>query len=204
MSLKVIGTGFGRTGTDSMREALNILGFGPTHHMFEVHDNPHQSKIWRALVEGAAPDWDQFFDGYHACVDWPSAHYWRELIDYYPDAKVILTQRPAEDWWRSLEKTILEFANAPDDPDMFFTQKLVGDIVFGGRPVTRDHAISIYNAHIQDVKNTVPEHRLLIYNLGDGWEPLCRHLEVEIPSQDYPNRNAQKAFSDRMDTEQSS
>ena len=118
-----------------MREALNILGFGPTHHMFEVHDNPHQSKIWRALVEGAAPDWDQFFDGYHACVDWPSAHYWRDLIEYYPNAKVILTQRPAEAWWRSMENTILEFANAPDDPDMFFTQKLVGEIVFGGRPV---------------------------------------------------------------------
>ena len=204
MSLKVIGTGFGRTGTDSMREALNILGFGPTHHMFEVHDSPHQTEIWRALVKGGIPDWDQLFEGYHACVDWPSAHYWRDLIEYYPNAKVILTQRPAEAWWRSMENTILEFANAPDDPDMFFTQKLVGDIVFGGRPVTRDRAIAIYEAHIQDVKDTVPEHRLLIYNLGDGWDPLCKHLEVEIPMQDYPNRNAKKSFDNRIEAQQSS
>ncbi|SPF76056.1 hypothetical protein ALP8811_01055 [Aliiroseovarius pelagivivens] len=204
MSLKVIGTGFGRTGTDSMREALNILGFGPTHHMFELNDNPHQTEIWRTLVEGGLPDWDQLFEGYHACVDWPSAHYWRDLIDHYPDAKVILTQRPSDAWWRSFEKTILSFTNSPDDPDKFFSQKLVGDTVFGGRPVTRDHAISIYEAHIQDVKDTVPEHRLLVHGLGDGWAPLCRHLEVEIPQQDYPNRNAKKSFQDRVEAQRSS
>ncbi|WP_263489056.1 sulfotransferase family protein [Mesorhizobium sp. ES1-3] len=99
MSIKVIGTGFGRTGTDSMREALAILGFGPCHHMHEVIGNEEQKRMWRALAQGAAPDWNQLLSGYVSCLDWPSAYYWRELIEFYPDARVILTYRSAESWW---------------------------------------------------------------------------------------------------------
>jgi hypothetical protein len=91
MAIRVIGTGFGRTGTDSMREALTILGFGPCHHMFEVMANEDQKRLWRALAQGATPDWNQLFAGYASCIDWPSAHYWRDLIEFYPDARVILT-----------------------------------------------------------------------------------------------------------------
>ena len=93
MVLRVIGTGFGRTGTDSMREALNILGFGPCHHMFEVNNDPEQKRLWRALAKGATPDWERLFAGYASCVDFPSAFYWRELLEAYPDAKAILTWR---------------------------------------------------------------------------------------------------------------
>jgi hypothetical protein len=106
MSLKVIGTGFGRTSTDSMREALDLLGFGPCHHMREVTDSETQKRLWRALVKGAAPNWDIIFEGYASCVDWPSAFYWRELIETYPEAKVILTSRSPQSQWESFEKTI--------------------------------------------------------------------------------------------------
>src|SRR5437016_8492699 len=107
MTLKVIGAGFGRTGTDSMREALNILGLGPCHDMFEVIANEHQKQLWRGLAKGAPPDWERLFAGYQSCVDWPSAHYWPELIKVYQQAKVILIYRSSESWWASVEQTLL-------------------------------------------------------------------------------------------------
>jgi hypothetical protein len=190
----VIGTGFGRTGTDSMREALNILGFGPTHHMFEVMANPEQKALWRALAAGAAPDWEKLFAGYKACVDWPSAHYWRELISAYPQARVILTLRSAQSWWASVEKTILPVLRDSTDPESLGIA-LIANQVFGGRPGDKAHAIAIYEAHVAAVKAEVPANRLLVHNLGDGWEPLCAHLGVAVPDQPYPQRNSAEDFA---------
>ena len=107
MSLKVIGAGFGRTGTDSMREALEILGFGPCHHMRELIKDPEHERLWRSVVAGATPDWDLLLGGYVSCVDWPSAYYWPQLVKAFPQARVILTWRTAESWWASFEKTLL-------------------------------------------------------------------------------------------------
>lgn len=141
MALKVIGTGFGRTGTDSMRKALNILGAGPTHHMLELGEDSPVLKPWQALVAGAAPDWDVLFNGYRACVDWPSAHYWRQLVKAFPNAKVLLTMRSAESWWESFEATILQHILSKQHPDGF-AQKLVAEQVFEGRPDDKSHAIA--------------------------------------------------------------
>ena len=193
MTLKVIGTGFGRTGTDSMREALDILGFGPCHHMYEVMANEEQKRLWRAFVQGAAPVWDQLFAGYSSCVDWPSAHYWPELIRVYPQARVILTYRSPESWWASFEKTILDALHKSTDPASLGLA-LVRDKVFGGKPEDRAHAIAIYEANVKAVKATVPKDRLLVHNLGDGWEPLCAHLGVPTPNQPYPSRNTASEF----------
>ena len=137
MALKVIGAGFGRTGTDSMREALTILGFGPCHHMFEVN-----------------------------------AHYWRELITFYPEAKVVLTYRSAESWWKSFEQTIVRGITASFEPESLGIS-LIRDKVFGGRPGNHNHALAIYEENVKAVKATVPPERLLVHGLGDGWEPLC-------------------------------
>src|SRR5262245_29447552 len=101
MTIEVIGEGFGRTGTDLLREALNLLGLGPCHHMREVNAHEEQKRSWRALAQGAAPDWPRLLAGYRSCVDWPSAHYWRELMAFYPQAKLVLTYRTPESWWRS-------------------------------------------------------------------------------------------------------
>ena len=189
MALKVIGAGFGRTGTDSMREALNILGFGPCHHMFEVSAHPEQKRRWRAMVAGAAPDWEQLFEGYASCVDLPAAWYWRELIDVWPDAKVIMTWRGSESWWASFEPVAREFLVNSDDPQSLAVT-LVANRIFGGRPLDRAHAVAIYEAHNAAVRAAVPADRLLVHNLGDGWEPLCAHLGVPVPDQPYPRRNA--------------
>jgi len=166
MTLKVIGTGFGRTGTDSMRKALNILGVGPTHHMHEMGTSAPAREAWINLVKGAKPDWDLLFDGYHACVDWPSAYYWRDLVKYYPDAKVLLL--------------------------------LIAEQVFSKRADDRDHAIDIYKRNIEEVIATVSADRLLVHNLGDGWEPLCRWLELPVPDADYPKGNATEEFVQNM------
>jgi hypothetical protein len=188
MSLRVIGAGFGRTGTDSMREALNILGFGPCHHMVEVNGNDDQRRLWRALAKGAPPDWDRLFEGYASCLDWPSAYYWREISAHYPDARVILTLRSADSWWESFEKTILRASVQGTDPDSLSRVLLMAK-VFDGRIEDRAHAIARFEANTREVVATVPADRLLVFELGDGWEPLCRHLGVPVPDQPYPNRN---------------
>ena len=193
MSIKVIGTGFGRTGTDSMREALTILGFGPCHHMSEVIANEEQKRLWRALAKGAVPDWSALFAGYASCMDWPSAYYWRELIEVYPDARVILTWRSAESWWQSFEKTILAGISQSQDQESLGIA-LVSKQVFGGKAHDRAAAIALYEANVAAVMATVPPERLLVHNLGDGWEPLCAHLRVSVPDQPYPNRNNTREF----------
>ncbi|MDX8448084.1 sulfotransferase family protein [Mesorhizobium captivum] len=193
MTIRVIGTGFGRTGTDSMREALTMLGFGPCHHMSEVMAHDEQKRLWRALAKGAAPDWNRLFAAYKSCVDWPSAHYWRELIEAYPEARVILTWRSPESWWESFQKTILPaIADSRDQESLGIS--LVSKQVFGGRPHDRAHALAVYEANVEAVLNTVPAKRLLVHKLGDGWEPLCAHLGVPVPAEPYPNRNTTKEF----------
>ena len=193
MTLKIIGTGFGRTGTDSMRKALNILGVGPTHHMHEMGAKAPTREAWLDMVKGARPDWELLVNGYHACVDWPSAYYWRELVEHYPQAKVLLTMRSAESWWKSFEATILKHIQSNDDPDGF-AQLLIAEQVFNGRAGDRDYAIEVYNRNIEDVHSVVPAERLLVHNLGDGWEPLCRWLDLPLPDVDYPKGNTTQDF----------
>jgi len=197
MTIRVIGAGFGRTGTDSMREALNLLGLGPCHHMFEVNAHAEQKRLWRALVQGAAPDWDRLLEGYGSCVDWPSAYYWRELMAFYPQAKVVLTYRTAESWWKSFEQTLIPGMRMSTEPESLGLA-LVRDRVFGGRPEDRAHAIACYEENVKTVKATVPPGRLLVHNLGDGWEPLCAHLGVPVPSQPYPSRNSAGEFKSAL------
>jgi len=196
MALEVIGTGFGRTGTDSMREALTILGFGPCHHMFEVIQNPEQKARWRAHVAGEPVGWEALFEGYRSCVDWPSAHYWRELVAAYPNAKVLLTWRSAESWWESFDKTIgAGIAKHTDMQALAIT--LIKSKAFGGRTDDRAHAIAVYEAHVKSVLEEVPPGRLLVHRLGDGWGPLCAFLNVPVPDTPYPSANSADAFKER-------
>ncbi|MFN0114912.1 MAG: sulfotransferase family protein [Paracoccaceae bacterium] len=187
--LQVIGAGFGRTGTDSLREALNILGFGPCHHMFEVTANPVMKARWRAfLAEGGAPDWEALFEGYRSCVDWPSAHWWPELASLCPAAKVILTWRDPESWWRSFEETLLAGYRTASDRESVGVR--IMEKVFGDRIGDRDHAITLYEANAAAARALRPEGRVLVLEPGAGWEPLCTHLGVPVPDLPYPNRNS--------------
>jgi len=169
-----------------------MLGLGPCHYMLEVNDE-EQQRLWRALARGENPGWDRLFAGYNSCIDRPSAFYWRELIERYPDAKVLLTTRSLESWWESFEKTILAgILQSTDEASLGLA--LIRDQVFAGRPDDRAHAIAAYEAKVAAVKATVPASRLFVHNLGDGWEPLCRHLGVPVPSEPYPSRNSTSNF----------
>lgn len=206
MGLDIIGAGFGRTGTNSLKIALEQLGFGPCHHMFEVRDNPEQLPEWEAAARGEPVDWDAMFRNYRAQVDWPGAAYWRQLATHFPDAKVILSVRDADAWFDSVQATIGPFMTTMrgkhDNPHAnaiaeMCARFIVQDI-FGDQLNDRDHATRVFNAHAREVCETIPAERLLIYETGGGWEPLCEFLGVAIPDQPYPLTNSTQEFRDRV------
>ena len=189
MCLSVIGAGFGRTGTLTAKLALETLGFGPCHHMLEIDASPLQRTIWRGIAQGQSPDWDAAFDGFKSAVDWPSAHYWRETSAFYPDAKILLTVRDSESWYASFSKTILPNIVPGNDPETLGV-RLIAQAVFHGRPDDRAHAISVYEKNNADVQKAFPKERLLVYELGAGWAPLCRFLGVRAPDIPFPQTNS--------------
>ena len=198
MGLSVIGAGFGRTGTESMKMALEILGFGPCHHMKVALSIPEQEKIWRVAAHGTLPEWDQVYEGYGSGVDWPTAYYWRELSAHYPEAKILLTVRDAESWYASIAKTILQVINNLTDPDSIGL-KMISEGVFENRLHDPGHTIGLYKKHNAAVRSAIPPERLLVYNLGDGWNPLCEFLDVPVPDQSYPKSNTGEEFHEFFD-----
>jgi len=197
MALSVIGAGFGRTGTESMKLALETLGLGPCHHMTEVVADPDQVALWRAAARGELPDWDRAFAGYKSATDWPAAYFWRELSAHYPDAKVLLTVRDAESWYASMERTILKVIKGSTDPASVGV-KLIGECLFGGRIDDRAHVIAVYEKNTAEVEAAFGADRLLTYHLGDGWEPLCRFLGKPVPDAPFPHTNSSADFDAMM------
>ncbi|HSI18153.1 MAG TPA: sulfotransferase [Sphingomonas sp.] len=202
MALSVIGSGFGRTGTRSLKDALDLLGFGPCHHMEEVFPNPAQIDHWCAVARGEPVDWTAVFDGYGSQIDWPGAHVWRELAAAYPDAKVIHSVRPEDSWWNSFDGTIGKFLVVGDDiplpPPVAMMGQAVGAIVgaqtFGGRAADRDHAIATYHAREAEVRAAIAPERLLVFDVAEGWGPLCAFLDVPVPDTPFPHTNDREAF----------
>ena len=200
MLLKVIGSGFGRTGTMSTKLGLEQLGFGPCHHMTEVMGNPKQTAYWDAYADGAEVDWADVFLGYGAQVDFPGATVWHELSIAFPDAKILHNERPEEDWWASYSGTINKFWQhrtrldlPPPIAAIFETlDKIVVQDLIGG--TDKGSAIQAYRRHNKKVRDTIPADRLLVFTPTDGWEPLCRFLEVDIPDGDFPRSHARDEF----------
>ena len=193
MTLEVIGAGFGRTGTESMRQALGMIGLGPCYHMFEVLPHEDRVAMWRGIAKGDKPDWDKVFDGYRSTVDWPAAAFWRELAVHYPDAKILLTMRDSESWYRSMDKTILQVIRNSTDPDSL-GKNLIGLGAFGGRWDDKDAVIGAYEKNVADVKAAFGPDRLLVYELGSGWEPLCTFFDRLVPDEPYPRSNSSDDF----------
>ncbi len=193
MTLSVIGAGFGRTGTHSMKEALEVLGFGPCHHMVEVLCKPDQRAKWRSIADGATPDWNDVLGSYRSSIDWPSAYYWRELAEHFPRAKVLLTVRSSESWYTSFSKTILEGIGPNSDPESFGF-KIIRNKVFDGKPESGAHAIAAYEKNTATVCSSIAADRLLVYRVGDGWEPLCEFLDVAVPATPFPASNSTEEF----------
>jgi len=197
MTLKVIGAGFGRTGTMSLKLALEQLGFGPCYHMAEVFKNQAWDLWYEVSKDPARADWATIFQGYNSTVDWPNATYYRELAEVYPDAKVILTERDPDEWFDSTQATI--FARMPTEPgapDGFprMVSKVVCEL-FDYRMHDRAHCTAVFKAHNAKVREVIPADRLLVYHVSDGWEPLCRFLGVEPPTEAMPKVNSREEFA---------
>ena len=206
--VKVIGAGFGRTGTSSFKKALQILGMN-SYHMSENFKHKH-SKLWSECVDNPDTfDFDRVFvtekEIYNATCDWPSCSYWHQQLKQYPDAKVVLTTRDPESWYKSVMETIFQFSlygpvtpigsrimvgvvGAPDAGFGEMERKLIGN---SGRKYgwKKEDIIKAFNEHNEHVKATCPPDKLLVFEAKDGWEPLCKFLNVTIPAEPYPHVN---------------
>jgi hypothetical protein len=146
-------------------------------------------------------DWRSVFGGYRSQVDWPGARYWRELADTFPAAKVILTVRPVEEWFRSFEATVAREVLTPSTSSdahavarREMQREIIARQVFGNLPLDRDHAIATFERHVEEVRGTIAPDRLLIFNVRHGWEPLCAFLRVQVPEEPFPKTNSVAEF----------
>jgi hypothetical protein len=203
MAVKVIGAGLGRTGTHSLKIALETLLGGTCHHMVEVFQHPDEIRVWTAAAEGTMPDWEEFLAGYTATCDWPSAAFWPELSAAFPDALVLLSVRDAESWWKSASNTILlpilDASRKADDDDawsrMILTilhNRFTDDL---GDPDVVKARVTEWNDH---VRATADQDRLLVWQASDGWGPICRELGVPVPDEPFPLTNTTAEFRQMM------
>ena len=200
--IQVLGTGFGRTGTYSLKLALEQLGFGPCHHMIELARKPSEISHWQSALSGQA-NWQNVFQNYQSAVDWPAALFCESLLNIYPTIKFIHTTRDPESWYKSASHSIfyaLEFATAtmcdkklPDWVKIARQAVLVEH--FQGKHRHKEFCIDKFIKHEQWVKQTIPKEQLLIFDLTQGWKPLCEFLEVDQPEKvAFPHDNASSEF----------
>lgn len=204
MVLKIIGAGMPRTGTLSLKVALEQLGFGKCHDIMEVMKNPVDLDIFHFAANGEQVDWGSVFtDEFESAVDMPTMYFYKELMVEYPEAKVILTVRDAETWYESVHETIWTLAQERSSvllrkERVEKLQELVWKRLFKNRFDDRAATVKLFQKHIEEVKRLVPQERLLVFNVADGWEPLCNFLQVDIPNTPFPNRNTRYVMSQKV------
>ncbi|MFC5183078.1 sulfotransferase family protein [Actinomadura harenae] len=214
--IEVIGAGLGRTGTYSLRTALEVLGFGPCHHMASLGEDPAVLQRWERLLDGGPERWEDLFAGFGSVVDWPACAYWEELADTFTGARVILTTRPADRWYDSVAQTIYKSCGPPppnldgllmrleDRLDPWLRRRrrvartVIWDDTFQGRFTDREHAIATFHRHNRRVREHIAADRLLEFDVAEGWEPLCAFLGVPVPDEPFPHLNRAAAFQDGL------
>ncbi|GAA4913445.1 hypothetical protein HD597_010484 [Nonomuraea thailandensis] len=217
--VQVIGAGFPRTGTSSMKTALERLGFGPTHHMLDILTKPGHVDRWLPAADGRPLHWPDVLRGYRSTQDWPASHFWREQASAYPQAKVVLTVRDPHRWYASMQALLTEGpgrdlpAELPGKAADFFGAMArfrplldhIGRATFGaawdpGRGMP-DEAVAhaAFHRHTEVVQDAIPADRLLVFDVRDGWEPLCRFLGTEAPDEPFPHLNESGAMRRVLD-----
>lgn len=201
MTLRVVGSGLGRTGTRSLKDALELLLGAPCYHMMECFPRPDHPPRWTAAMRGEPVDWEDLLDGFAATVDWPAAACWKELAAAYPDALILHSERPADAWFRSAERTIFDGFRKPRedwpapgaDPwwDMAVT---MFEDRFTPEFLDRDAAMAAVEAWNADVRASAPPDRLVVWRTGDGWEPICGALDLPVPEEPFPHVNTTEQF----------
>ncbi len=189
--MKLIGAGLGGTGTLQAKAALELLGAAPCYHIAEVAEHPEHVPRWQALADGQTVDWNAIFAGYASCVDFPSCAFYAELADAYPQAQVLLTVREPDRAYDRVRETIYTLSTKPDSPLPPELKRALAGIVwegvFAGSFEDRTRAIEVYRRWPEEVVSRVAADRLLVYDVDEGWEPLCRFLAVEVPDAPFPH-----------------
>ena len=217
MSIKIIGAGFPRTGTTTLKRSLEILVCNRVYHMKELLVNPVQLKYWKELSETGTTNWDELYNGFDGTVDFPGYPWYKEHMKRYPDAKVILTVRDFDAWYKSVDSTV--YRAGPQTPGEKIKmmgklitnpriRKVVGCIKFfkktffvgemDGKFEDKEYAKKVWERHIENVKAHVPKEKLLVYDVRDGWAPLCEFLGVEEPSEELPHLNKKENFKEML------
>jgi hypothetical protein len=198
MALKIIGAGFGRTATLSLKYALERLGFGPCHHMSEVISNAAQTALWSDVTDGK-PDFGAIFSGYSSAVDFPTSAYWQDVLATYPNSKVVLNLRDPDDWYESFSQTILPLildkSSWPEAATPWF--KMIEKVIIGkalGGKTDKTGILAAYRENEATVRALAKTGRALVFQPRDGWQPLCTFLGVEVPTDPYPKSNERKEF----------
>lgn len=208
--MQIISVGFLRTGTTSMKLALEELGFGPCYHLKELVNDPSRAAGWLTVAEDpAAADWKQLYAGYNSAVGTPTTTFWRYVVEAFPTAKVIVTVRDPGDWYDSANRTIGKALQPPlpvrlltwrprRGPDLLEEVQRIAREHEGGQVTGRDEAVATFERHVADVRAAVPADRLLLYTVGDGWAPLCAFLGVPEPTTPFPRENDRATFQRRQ------
>lgn len=199
VAMRLIGAGLPRTGTSSLREALRFLLDGPIYHMSEAYARPEHVRTWVAAINGEPPQWEEFLDGYAAGVDSPFSCCWRDLAAAYPDVPVLLSHRgSAEAWYRSMDATVLEHTRGvlalDDDTDPMTP---LFRMMFKDLSADLDDADQVklgYERRLAEVRAEVGPDRLIEWQPGDGWEPICSALGMAVPDVPFPHRNTMADF----------
>ncbi|ADD42364.1 sulfotransferase family protein [Stackebrandtia nassauensis] len=196
--LDIIGASFGRTGTTSVRLALETLGFGPCHYMRHLFTDVEHARDWMWVADGNDPNWDVLLSGFASTIAWPASCYWRELAEAFPDAKVLLIDRDPVEWYGSVSRTLYRTrprtAVEPRDKTI---ERLIWSGVFDGRFSDPQHAMDVYRAHRDEVRATIPADRLVDVDVAAGWPPLCEALGVAVPDEPFPHANSTGEYLDR-------
>ncbi|MDT0555514.1 sulfotransferase family protein [Patiriisocius hiemis] len=213
MSLKIIGAGFPRTGTTTLKMALEILGYSKTYHFKDLFANPEQVKYWNELEKNGATDYKSLFDGFQASVDFPGYPYYKKLLKEFPDAKIILTKRDVNAWYESTFKTIWQVTpdklleGIKDESELASNENLKNKIAcirflrevyfkkeLNDDFLNKENTIKAFENHIQEVINFLPKEKLLVYEVSQGWGPLCSFLGKPIPTNEFPHLNKKEQF----------
>jgi hypothetical protein len=197
MTLRLVGAGLGRTGTHSLKLAIEELLGGPCYHMIEVFEHPEHVPMWQQAIDTGDAPWDEIFEGYVAAVDWPVGSFYGELAAAYPDAVVLLSTRDADSWWRSASATIFNFAKMDTPPEMAEWRRMTTDLMatrFTDKLDDETAAKAAYEKHNAEVRASIPRDRLVEWQPGDGWQPLCDALNLPVPDQPFPHVNTTADF----------
>jgi hypothetical protein len=199
MTLRVVGAGLGRTGTTSLKVALERLLGAPCYHMTETFRRPADRLVWTRAFEGDPPEWEAFFEGYAATVDWPAAAVWAPIHAAFPDALVLLSVRDVDGWWRSASQTIFPSlaSRSPRPGSGREAPDGMGDAMmatFTSDYLDEDAAKAAFLAHNDHVRATVDPSQLLEWTSTDGWAPLAEALGVPVPDEAFPHTNTTEQF----------